>query len=392
MGRHRANDRGMGGIPINSKERVYAALEGRPVDRMPVTVLYSTLYHLDHFAELSGKAAWERHQWLHASPEEHLALYMRMVEQAPFEILEPHGAPSCEMRKNLTFYEKNDVVFRHNRKDDTTTRLAGPISGHAADGAANQTQYVFNTRDFDMRFRLIKAEDLLERGHFDYIQAAVRMIGRDRFILSGGFVSVLWKCIPFVGYNNMLTMLIDNPELIEYMSRKILEQKMEAIRAYAAVGGDALYIDDAMGYSDVISVAHYERFSLPYLTEMVKEIHRQGMKVILIYFGGVSDRLEQIVSTGADGLSVETTMKNYVNDIREISRKIGSRISLFGNIDPVGVLQNGSDGQLEAEIRKQARAAKNARGFIMCTGSPITPSTPLARVRLFIELSQRQVV
>ena len=101
---------------MNSKERVHAALEGRPVDRMPVTVLYSTLYHLDHFAELTGKAPWERRQWLHASPEEHLGLYTRMVEQAPFEILQPHGAPSREMRETLMFYEKNGVVFRHNRK------------------------------------------------------------------------------------------------------------------------------------------------------------------------------------------------------------------------------------------------------------------------------------
>lgn len=104
---------------------------------------------------------------------------------------------------------------------------------------------------------------------------------------------------------------------------------------------------------------------------------------------GVADRLEQIVSTGADGLSVETTMKNYVNDRGDISSKIGRRISLFGNIDPVGILQNGSDARLQAEIRRQAQAARTARGFIMCTGSPITPATPLARVRLFIDLAQR---
>jgi len=39
---------------VNSKERIHAALEGKPVDRMPVTVLYNQLYHLDYFAELTG--------------------------------------------------------------------------------------------------------------------------------------------------------------------------------------------------------------------------------------------------------------------------------------------------------------------------------------------------
>ena len=121
---------------------------------------------------------------------------------------------------------------------------------------------------------------------------------------------------------------------------------------------------------------------------MVKEIHRLGHKAILIYFGGIADRLEQIVSSVADGLSVETSMKNYVNDIKKIADKIGNRITLFGNIDPIGVLQNGTDAQLEAEIKRQAAAAKKARGFITCTGSPITPATPLARVQRFLDLGK----
>ena len=121
---------------------------------------------------------------------------------------------------------------------------------------------------------------------------------------------------------------------------------------------------------------------------MVDEIHRLGHKAILIYFGGVADRLDQIASLGADGLSVETSMKGYTNDIQSIAQKIGQRVTLFGNINPVGVLQDGADAELEAEIRYQATAARHARGFIMCTGSPITPFTPLQRVRRFIELSR----
>jgi len=184
-------------------------------------------------------------------------------------------------------------------------------------------------------------------------------------------------------------MLIEQPGLVDYLCKKILERNIEIIRALAAAGGDAIYIDDATATSDMISLAHYERFSLPYMREMVREIHNAGHKAILIYFGGIADRLEQIASIGADGLSMETSMKGYVNDIDEIARKIGRRVSLFGNVDPVNVLQKGSDAQLEAEMNRQAEAGKGAQGFIMCTGSPITPATPLERVRRFIELAQK---
>jgi uroporphyrinogen decarboxylase len=122
---------------------------------------------------------------------------------------------------------------------------------------------------------------------------------------------------------------------------------------------------------------------------MVREIHRLEHKAFVVYFGGVADRLDLIAETGADGLLMETSMKNYVNDIATTAEKIGERMTLFGNIDPVGILQNGTDEELEAEIGRQIEAGRKARGFILCTGSPITPSTPLSRVRKYIELGRK---
>jgi len=183
-------------------------------------------------------------------------------------------------------------------------------------------------------------------------------------------------------------LLVEQPDLIDYLCHKILEKNIETIRCWAASGGDAIYIDDAMTTCDMISVKHYERFSLPYMKEMVGEIHSLGQKAIIIYFGGIADRLDQIASIGADGLQMETSMKNYVNDIGETVRKIGCRMTMFGNVDPVNVLQKGSDEELEAEMKRQIVAGRRGRGFITCTGSPITPSTPLARVRSFLELGR----
>ena len=138
----------------------------------------------------------------------------------------------------------------------------------------------------------------------------------------------------------------------------------------------------------MISVAHYERFCLPYVRTMVDEIHRAGLKAIVIYFGAVMDRLDQIASLGADGLSVECSMKGYVNDIDTIARRIGDQVSLFANIDPVGVIEQGSDTSLEREIERQVRAGRQASGFLVSPASPITPATRLERVRRFIAVAR----
>ena len=373
---------------MTEKQRVQAALEGKPVNRNPVTVLYNYLYHRDHFEELTGEPQWRMDQWLYASPEEYLALYRRMVEKAPLEILQPDQALPREVRENAEFVQVDGRRYRRNKRDDTETLIAEPISGHAFDDQAVQDQTVFDKADVNKKVRVTRAEDRIASGANDYVQAVVGALGRDHFVMSGGVIGVLYSCSWYVGQTNLYVLLMEKPDLIDYLCHKILEQNIEAIRQLAASGGDAIYVDDAMATCDMISVQHYERFSLPYMQEMVREIHRLGQKAILIYFGGIADRLEQIASIGADGLQMETSMKGYVNDIDRTVRQIGNRVTLFGNVDPVNVLQNGTDEELEAELRRQAIAGRQGRGFIMCTGSPITPSTPLSRVQRFVQLGR----
>ncbi len=125
----------------------------------------------------------------------------------------------------------------------------------------------------------------------------------------------------------------------------------------------------------MISVRHYERFSLPYMKQMVDEIHRLGHQAIIIYFGGIADRLEQLAAIGADGLAMETSMKGYVNDIDAIAQTIGQRMTLFGNVDPVGCLQDAGDAALEAEVRRQAQPVAAP------AASSCVPAAPSRRIR-----------
>lgn len=375
---------------MNSKERMHAVLEGKPVDRFPVTVPYSHLYFQDHFSELTGRDPREMHQWLMSSPEEYYRLYAEMLAKAPFETIQPYGTAPRAEREAVKFEYGKGGFFRIDKRTGRRTLITGHTAGgHASDYAANETQKVFNKADIKRLGRPVKAETMLKDGRFDYIAETVRRLDSERFIISGNNTGILWACHWHLGQTNMLMKLIDDPALIDELIKRLMEQEIENIRAICTLGGDAFFIDDAMCYADVISVEHYERFSLPYLKQMVAEIHRHNHKAILIYFGGVMDRLEQIVSTGADGLSVEASMKNYTNDIERIAETIGKRIALFGNIDPIGVLQNGSNEDLAREVKRQAEAGKKCRGFIMCTGSPLTPSTPLSRVQKFLELGKR---
>ena len=375
---------------MNSKQRVLNALEGKPVDRGPVTSLYNFLYQLDHFGELTGLPQWKMHQWLAMEPAEHAALYGRMQSMAPFELLQPqHTAPSRVWRARQEFIEKEDRAFRHDLETDEWERLDLPTRcGHATDYHANETQFAFSRDDIDAQVIVTGAAMQIAEGANDYIDGAVQLFGREEFIISGGVTGPLYACHNYTGLTNLFSLLIDDPTLIDYLCGKVTEQNLETIRRFSAAAGDAIYIDDAMATCDMISPAMYKRFCLPYIKEMVDEIHRLRHKAIVIYYGGIADRLELIADTGADGLLPEASMKGFVNDTAEIVRRIGDRMTIFSNVDPIAVMQNGTDTELVAEIERQLEAGANARGFILSTASPITPSTPLARVRRFLELGK----
>lgn len=150
-----------------------------------------------------------------------------------------------------------------------------------------------------------------------------------------------------------------------------------------------IWIDDATATCDMISVKHYEEFSLPYLTQTVKEIQRLGKKAILVYFGGIADRVEQIVSTGADVLIMEASMKGFTNDYEEVASRIKGKMSLFGNLNPYDDIQITSDEELYERVRKQVDAGRKYGRYCTSTGSPLTPNTPVSRIRKFIDFAHQ---
>ncbi len=375
---------------MNEKERMTTAYQGQPIDRPPVVSPYQRLYFKDHFAELSGLPQWRMQAWLHADPDEHIETYARLIQKAPFEAIDAFGfcAPR-QARERVEFIEENGKPYRVDRDTGKRTLIKECVSGHATDYTHNKKRTVFTRDDIPKAVPIQTADQLLESGRCDYAMAATRRWGRTRFIYIGNVVCPFYLCTHYLGFDNLLAAVITEPDLVEHLMDRLLETRLEHIRAMAACGGNAVYIDDATATSDMISVEQYRRFSKPRVTALVEEIHSLGLKAMVIYFGGVMDRLEDIAETGADAVTMEASMKGFTNDVAEAAERIGVRMTIYGNINPVTILQDGTDEEVEAEIETQIRGGKKALGFVLSTGSPVTPSTPAERIQHFIESGRK---
>jgi uroporphyrinogen decarboxylase len=290
----------------------------------------------------------------------------------------------------MEYVERDGTPYLHDRETDSWKELPTLTkAGHGSeDYQAQEKQSVYTKADVDRLVQVVPAAERIARGEAEGCRAVVRELGGTGFIMAGGVIGTIYLCGQYLGQTNLFMKLIDEPDLVEYLANRLTEQNISQIRTLAAAGGDAIYIDDATATSEMISVPMYERFSMPYMKRMVDEIHRVGHKAIVIYFGGVMDRLEQIASLGADGLNMEASMKGYVNDLGEIARRIGDRVTLFTNLNPYDHIQVLPMEGLKTVMRRQVESASSARGLVVCSASPITMGTPLSRVRAFIDYAR----
>jgi uroporphyrinogen-III decarboxylase len=56
-------------------------------------------------------------------------------------------------------------------------------------------------------------------------------------------------------------------------------------------------------------------------------------------------------------------------------------------LDAIVLLESGTEQEIRAEVARQIAAGRrNGSRFIMSLGSPVTPGTPVERVRLYCDL------
>ena len=256
---------------------------------------------------------------------------------------------------------------------------------HEKDQDSEWERVVFSEKDAVEKIPIKTANEILAEGSMDYVAAYVRAYGQTRYV-AGNLVNAFYNSSWSVGLKNRFYLVHDEPELLHTVIERHHQRNIENARAMKAVGTDMIFIDDATATKDMISVNMYREFSLPYLKRLVAEIQSLGMKAVLIYFGGIADRVEDIASAGADGLMMETSMKNFVNDLDSIAAQVNDRMLMFGNLNPLGDIEMKSDGELEAVMAAQIAVGRKYGRFVVSAGSPLTPRTTLARMQKYIDL------
>ena len=162
-------------------------------------------------------------------------------------------------------------------------------------------------------------------------------------------------------------------DLIEITTDMVTELGLEVGRA----GAHAITFGDSV--AGLISRKDFETFAFPSLKEVIRRLHRAlDIPVFLHICGRTSHILDLMAETGADALELD-----HFNDFAEVKRQVGARVCLEGDLDPTGVLLQGSPGLVREKSLAVIRDA-GPGGLILSSGCEVPRDTPPENMRAMV--------
>jgi uroporphyrinogen decarboxylase len=76
-------------------------------------------------------------------------------------------------------------------------------------------------------------------------------------------------------------------------------------------------------------------------------------------------------------------------DLEAVVRLTAGRVTVFGTIDPAGVIERGTPRMIAAEVRRVIRCLGPGGRFVLAPGCTSPWATPFENVRAFVEAGRR---
>jgi uroporphyrinogen-III decarboxylase len=127
----------------------------------------------------------------------------------------------------------------------------------------------------------------------------------------------------------------------------------------------------------------FHRFARPYEERLVKDLTADGIFVVIHICGDTSLILDMMAEYEPCGFELD-----YKTDALKAKQTAGQRHVLFGNIDPSGVLANGTVGEVQAATRELVTSWKRNGQFILNSGCAIPSTTPPENIFAMIETAK----
>ena len=175
--------------------------------------------------------------------------------------------------------------------------------------------------------------------------------------------------------------------------RHLMDLTTEALIRFAkacrVAGARIVQAGDSLASPDVISPETYKKWVFPYEERFFSELRSTaaGECLSLLHICGDTTRILPLMAmTGADILELD----HKVN-LREASELVDNQVCLMGNLDPAGVLLQGTVALVVDKSLEAIDDAGRHGHFILGSGCEVPPKTPKENMHAMIRTARSWV-
>lgn len=321
---------------MNSRERFFATLEGKPTDRLPLVPI-SMMAAADAVGARYGDYARDYR---------------------------------IQVRGQLAFAEKYDI--------DHVSAISDPAT-EAADCGADVLYYEDHPPSLDEERSLLREKETLGKLKVPDPAAGKRMSNRLRVveslkqqageekIVEGWIEGPVAQSCDLRGINRVMTDFFDDPVFIQDLMEFVFEMEMGYARAQMEAGADVIGVGDAA--ASLIGPELYREFALPLHKRYVETLHGMGARVRLHICGDARPVLPYLRELKADLVDLDSLVP-----VADARAQAGPEQVLAGNINPVNVLRNGTPDEIREAIGRCYKEAGH-RAYMVAAGCEVPRDT-----------------
>jgi len=372
---------------MTPKQRMAEAMAVRVPDRVPVMCQMS----IGHMLLQTGFPPSEF--WFSAEIFAEGLLRLRELYGFDGILISLHGHPPGWSR-NVLSIERDDKGERVRWKNgDRTVFPADDLPLHFPAGDRLRPDIAsFDPASLPKEIGFIPVsqglEFRLDPDHLFDVIDIVRARAGDVFSIHGEVTSPFDYFLNLAGFREGFLALVDEPARSKDILARFSDGLVRLAQGLAGRGLDALKISSPFAGAGFISPACYREFVLPFEARIAAAARDRGVFVYTHTCGAVHDRLELMAEAGVSGIECLDPPPLGTVDLADAKRRIGDRLFIKGNLDPVHVLLRGTEADVERDARRCLEIGKPGGGYILSTACSAAPHTPRRNLRVLARAAE----
>jgi hypothetical protein len=372
---------------MTSKERVKRAMDIKEPDRVPVMCQMS-IGHMLLQTSFSPAEFWHSAEVFAEG-----LLELRKIYGFDGILISLHGHSPGWRNKVARFYseEKGEVVIWRNgdrtffpyddlpRQEPHKKRSLPSLSEFDPESIPEEIDFIPVSQGLEFH---------IDREHkYDIYDLIFERAG-EKYSIHGEVTSPFDYFLNLFGFEKAMIYLVEESS----KSKEILKRFAEGVKRIALEQTrhrvDAIKISSPYAGARFISPAFYREFILPYESQIAGAVRACGAHVYAHTCGAINDRLEMMVEAGISG--IECLDPPPLGDVllAEAKRRVGKRVFIKGNIDPVNVLLRGPEDYVWNDAEFSLKVGKPGGGFILSTACSIAPYTKRENVQVLTQVAE----